>query len=68
MNYRAFAAAVAVTLAASPASADESDDAHDALATMAAAKVCKISVSEESKRALYGRILIIAAHAIPSYL
>jgi hypothetical protein len=53
----AFAAAVAVTLGAAPAFADESGDPLDAIATMAAARVCKISVSEEAKRVLYGEIL-----------
>jgi hypothetical protein len=56
MKYLALAVA-AVTVGASPAFADERDDALDAIATMAAATVCKISVSEEAKRALYGKIL-----------
>jgi hypothetical protein len=53
VKYLALAAAVAVTLGASLALADERDDA---LTTMAAATVCKISVSEEAKRILYGKI------------
>jgi hypothetical protein len=56
MKYLALAVA-AVTLGAAPAFADESGDPLDAIATMAAARVCKISVSEEAKRVLYGEIL-----------
>jgi hypothetical protein len=61
MKHLAVAAAVtAILCGGSPALADESDDASDALATMAAATVCKISVSEEAKRGLYGKILNLA--------
>jgi hypothetical protein len=52
MKYLALAVA-AVTVGAFPALAEEH---NDAIMMMAAATICKIPVSEEAKRALYGKI------------
>jgi hypothetical protein len=59
MKRIAIAAAIVALALGAPACAQDYNEAQDALATMAAVKVCKAVVSEEAKRELYGKILSI---------